>query len=369
MRLLRLSLGRLLASRGAPPSALRDPAIAKHLRRIWTAASFLVAVVVLGASVYWWIGDGRWAWGDCAYMTLITLSTVGFGETLQGMDALPQARAWTVMLILLGSGTLLYFASTLTALIVEGDLGGVLRRNRMQSKILALKGHFLVVGAGRTGVDIIRELIVTKTPFVAVDHSEAQLLHAMSEAGGEFLYVVGSAEDDAVLRSAGIERALGLAAALPDDRDNLFLTLSARGLNDKLRIVAKAVEPSSVPKLYRAGASTVVSTTHIGAMRMSSELIRPAVVEFLDIMLRSMDGDLRVAQLEIGPTSSLVGQRLSETGVAAAKDLLIMAVREPDGRYVHLPPRDLRLQSGAFLIVLARAGAVQHWQRAIRGKR
>ncbi|MBN2798627.1 MAG: potassium channel protein [Deltaproteobacteria bacterium] len=342
-----------------------DQAFYKHMRRMWTAAVFLLMVVMVGTAGYWWLGDGRWDWGDCAYMTLITLSTVGFGETLPGMDGLGLARLWTVLLILLGSGTLLYFASTLTALIVEGDLGGVLRRNRMSGKISQMRGHFVVVGAGRTGVDVIRELIATHTPFVAVDNHEKQLLAASAEVGREFPYVVGSAEDDEVLRAAGIADATGLAAALPDDRDNLFLTLSARALNDKLRIVAKAVEPASVPKLYRAGANSVVSTTHIGAMRMSSELIRPQVVEFLDVMLRNMDKDVRVSQLLITPGSNLAGRRLSEVGVYHGQDLVVMAVRRVNGEYVHVPPKEMLLEAGAHLIVLGSAAAVQRWQHAI----
>ncbi len=335
------------------------------LRRIYLGASALLLVVGVGTVGYWRIGHGEWGLGDCAYMTLITISTVGYGETLAHMNELPAARAWTVLLILGGSGTLLYFASTLTAFVVEGDLGGALKRNRMQQQIDAMRGHFIVCGAGRTGLTVIRELLATATDFVVVETSEERVREVIEELGQEFLCVLGSAEDDEVLLSAGIDRARGLAAALPADRDNLFVTLSARALNRDLRIVAKAVELHSDPKLRRAGADAVVSTTYIGGMRLCSELIRPQVVEFLDLMLRASDQNLRVSQLEVRGGSSLDGRTLGEAGVSKARDVLIMALRQPDGEYIYLPRPSVVLRPGAHIIVLSDGDTVNQWQKAI----
>lgn len=349
------------------PARQRVQAVRLLFSRLWSAFVILALAIITGTVGYWVLGDGVWSWAECAYMTLITLSTVGYAETLGGMDHVYGARAWTVLIIVLGSGTLLYFASTLTAFIVEGDLRGVLRRNRMLKRIARLEEHYVVAGAGRTGLDIIRELIATHMPFVVIDTDEERLSTIGTELDTEVLYIVGNAEDDEVLLSAGIERARGLAAALPEDRDNLFVTLSSRSLNDKLRIVAKAVEPASPPKLYRAGADSVVSTTYIGAMRLCSELIRPHVVEFLDAMLRS-NGDLRVGQVAVGEGSSAAGRRLGDTGIARAKDLIIMAARLPDGEYIHIPSEDLVVPAGTELIVMAKAKVTARWIKALAAR-
>ena len=161
--------------------------------RLISAAGVLGAVVLAGATAYYAVGDGRWSWFDCFYMTIITLSTVGFAETLEGMNEMPHARGVTVTLIILGSGTLLYFISSLTALIVEGDLQGVLRRRSMQRAIGSMGKHIIVCGVGTTGRHIATELKAVGIPFVVVDANRALLEELNEEFEGELLYVVGDA--------------------------------------------------------------------------------------------------------------------------------------------------------------------------------
>ena len=241
--------------------------------RLISAAGVLGVVLFVGASSYYAVGEGRWTWYDCFYMTIITLSTVGFAETLEGMNQVPEARAVTIALIVLGSGTLLYFISSMTALIVEGDLQGILRRRSMQRAIGALKEHVIVCGIGTTGRHIATELGAVGIPFVVVDRDRERLEELEEEFGEQLLYVVGDATDDHVLELAGVEQARGVISALNDDKANLFVTISARALNPDARIVAKSIEPSTERKLRRAGADAVVAPNYIGGVRLFSEMV------------------------------------------------------------------------------------------------
>jgi len=335
--------------------------------RLVYAAMWLVIVVVVGAGGYHTIGDAHWTWGECIYFTIITLSTVGYGETLDGFENIELARGWTVGLIVLGSGTLLYFISTLTAFIVEGDLGGALRRNRMKAKMDKLSDHYIVCGAGSTGTHVVEEFLASHMPFCVVDTSEERLAALAERIGTDkFLYIVGDASDDEVLREAGIERAIGVVAALHEDKDNLFVTITASALNPKLRIVAKAVEVSARPKLMRAGAKAVVSPTQIGGLRMASEAIRPRVVEFLDLMLRDPKKNLRIEEVTIPDGSSLVGSALKDTEIRKKTRVLVIAVRSPEGRYEYNPSPEEVLEKGSTLIVLAETAEMKRLRDGVQ---
>ena len=336
------------------------------IQRLMTAGGVLALVLVLGATGYHQMGGGRWAWGDCFYMTVITLSTVGYGETLPGFDQVMLARPWTVGLILLGSGTLVYFVSTFTALIVEGDIGGALRRNRMRKRVEGMKDHVIVCGVGTTGMHVVAELIVTETPFVAIDTDEHRLIKLQEEHGDKKMHwVLGDATDDEVLREAGIETCRGVVSALHDDKDNLFVTVTVRALNPRTRIVAKAIEPSAVEKMRRAGADSVVSTNYIGGMRLVSEMIRPQVTQFLDQMLRDRTKNLRIEEVQVPDDSPLVGLQLRESAIRRVSDVLVIAVREVEGEILHNPPPSLVITKGMTLIVLARTKDVLRLREGI----
>ena len=337
--------------------------------RLLGATLWLGVVVCVGAIGFHAIGHGEWGWWDCVYFTIVTLSTVGFGETLPGMHEAEYARVWTVGLIVLGSGTLLYFISTLTAFIVEGDLGGALRRNRMQGRINQLEGHYIVCGAGTTGIHVIEEFLQSRMAFVVVDRSEERLEELSERFGPDLLYLPGDATDDHTLEMAGITRAAGVIAALSEDKDNLFVTITAAALNNKLRIVAKAVEVSARAKLMRAGAKAVVSPTQIGGMRLASEALRPAVVEFLDLMLRDPKKNLRIEEVTIPEGSSLVGAALKDTNIRQHTKVLVIAVRYPDGRYEHNPEPTLVLARRSTLIVLAETAEMKRLREGVASGR
>lgn len=340
----------------APHAANPVDPQATHRTRLVVATAWFAAVIVIGATGFHAIGHGDWAWTDCFYFTIITLSTVGYGETLTHLEAHPYARLWTVCLILLGSGTLLYFVSTLTAFIVEGDLGGAIRRNRMKQEIAKLRGHYVVCGAGTTGIHVIEEFIQCHVPFVVVDRSRhrlAELEERLRTPTQKFLYVVGDAAEDDVLAEAGIEHCKGVVAALSEDKDNLFVTITAASMNPRARIIAKAVDVATRPKLLRAGARAVVAPTQIGGLRLASEAIRPTVVEFLDLMMRDPKQNLRIEEVTIPESSTLVGAALRDTTIRQKTKVLVIAVRFEDGRYVYNPEPGLVLERGATLVALA----------------
>lgn len=319
-------------------------------RRLYVATMLLVLVVLFGTVLIHWVGGGRWTWFQSLFHTVITLSTVGYGE-LPGMENDPVARVLSMMLIVLGAGSMVYFASVVTALLVEGELRELLRRNRMRKGIESLHDHIIVCGVGRTGQHVLDELRATRTPFVVVDH-DAEKLGALHEEHPDMAYLTGDATEDDVLVNAGIHRARGVVAALTDDKENLYVTLSARSLNPALRIISKCVEPTAEAKLRKAGADKVVSPNHIGGMRLASEMIRPNVTEFLDIMLRDPKHVLRIEEATVSQASPLAGRTLGEAALRKVCDVLVVAVRDAEGKYKFNPGAEQALKAGSTLIVL-----------------
>lgn len=319
-------------------------------RRLYVATMLLVLVVLFGTVLIHWVGGGRWTWFQSLFHTVITLSTVGYGE-LPGMENDPTARVLSMMLIVLGAGSMVYFASVVTALLVEGELRELLRRNRMRKGIDSLHDHIIVCGVGRTGQHVLDELRATRTPFVVVDH-DAEKLGALHEEHPDMAYLAGDATEDDVLINAGIHRARGVVAALTDDKENLYVTLSARSLNPALRIISKCVEPTAEAKLRKAGADKVVSPNHIGGMRLASEMIRPNVTEFLDIMLRDPKHVLRIEEATVSQASPLAGRTLGEAALRKVCDVLVVAVRDAEGKYKFNPGAEQSLKVGSTLIVL-----------------
>jgi voltage-gated potassium channel len=328
------------------------------VRRLLLSLAAFASLVAVGTVSYFVLGTGRWTFADCAYMTVITISTVGFFE-LGHMRDVPGARAVTVGLIVGGVGVLAYMQSNLTALLIEGVIGNVWRMRRMQAEIGRLSQHIVVAGAGGTGRHVIEELAATHTPFVVIDANEAKLRQVSAElCGGKMLYVHGDATADQALVAAGIQRARGVVAALTQDKDNLYVTLSARSLNPSARIVSKVVEDEAGPKILKAGASSIVNPTLIGARRLASELIRPEVNEFLDQMLRDKEKTLRLEEVTVGRGSSLVGLYLKDTPIRRETRALVVAVRATDRAFVYNPDPEYLIAEGTTLIVLGESESI-----------
>lgn len=317
----------------------------------------LFTVLFGGGLAYWLIGRGRWGYGECVYMTTITLTTVGFGE-LPNMVDVPGARLLTGFIAAFGVGVVAYAQGNVTVLVLEGTFGEALRKRRMEKAIAALSGHVVVAGAGSTGRHVVEELYTTGTAFVVIDQNEAHMKRISEElCEGKLLYVLGDATDDHALIAAGVRKASGVVAALTDDRDNVFVTLSARSLNPNARIVSKVIEDPTERKMLKAGASAVVSPTQIGGRRMASELLRPNVNEFFDQMFRDTR-KLRLEEVAIPKSSTFDGQALKDTPIRRETSLLVIAVKDDAGAFVYNPDPAFVLSSGATLIVMGEVASV-----------
>lgn len=315
--------------------------IYKRLLRVLMALATVFLTGVAGYSLI----EG-WSLFDSLYMTVITIASVGYGEvhtlTFQG-------RVFTIFLILCGSATLIYGLSILTAFIVEGDLTDILRRRKMLKQIEGLEGHFIVCGMSATGRYVVDELKKTGRRFVVIER-DPERVRGLNEEG--ILNIEGDATNDAVLQSANIARAGGLITTLHADADNLFVVVTARGLNPSLRIIAKAISEESERKLRQVGADSVVMPNFIGGLRMASEMIRPSVVSFLDIMLRSQDATVRVEEIHIPKGSPLAGKSLAGSTLLDAEGVTVVAIADGKGSYRFNPARQQILASGDVLIVM-----------------
>ena len=361
---------------GAPPVRARvrpRPSRYEPLRLVRMGAIVLLAVIVLSTLVYYAIGlyHGREQWTllNCLFMTVITLSTIGYGDWLD-IKGLPVATLFTMVLAVVGVAVPAFLITNSTALIVDGLFTDVFRRRRMDRDIAGLSGHIIVCGVGSTGLHCVEELREMGSAFVAIDKDAGRLRQAFQQLGG-FLYVVGRADDDAVLREAGIERAAGLIAALTDDKDNVFVTLSARALNPRLRIVSKGVDEFARTKLAAAGADAVVNTTAIGGRRLVGELLSPTVMTFIERMLREPDDPYRFEEMVVEAGSEVDGRTLAEADVRRYGRLLVVAARAPGAvEVVFNPPGAHRLSAGETVVVLGRAqdleGARRHFRRTDR---
>lgn len=328
-------------------------------RRIVLLLILLSSVVVFGIIGYMLI-EG-WPLLDAVYMTVITMTTVGFGEVRPLSNG---GMIFTIVLVVGGAGVILYGISNITAIIVEGQLRDILRRRHMERAIKVLKDHYILCGCGQTGIRVAREFLETKKRFVIVE-KEPSKIERLGEIN-KLLYIQGDATQDEILLTAGVKNAKGLVSALPKDKDNVFVVLSARNMNPGLRIVARAETEESGPKLKRAGADAVVFPTFIGGLRMASEMLRPQVVEFLDVMMRGKDMTLRIEEVEIHPGSRLAGKTLGEIEIPQKTGLIVVAIKESEsGTYRYNPHASFKLKELDILIVLGEISHVKTLRKMI----
>lgn len=322
------------------------------VQQVLWALALMSTVVLLGGLVLWGLTDQDFSLAETLYFAIITVSTVGFAE-LPALGQYPGAHAAVAMIILFGLGTVAFFNSTLTAILVEDRLGEAFRSGRMQKQLGKLTGHIIVAGCGRTGIVCAEELFALGRPFVVIDKNQEHLERVSHERFKDrLLFVAGDATEDRCLVAAGVEHASGLVAALNEDRDNVFVVLSARTLNPKIRIVAKSQSVENAPKLTKAGADRLVSPHQIGGFRLVSELVRPKTMEFLDGIHAMSKSDLHMEDVELPLGSALAGKTLRSATAGGDAKALVVAVREADGRFVHGPGPDYPLSAGCHLIVV-----------------
>jgi voltage-gated potassium channel len=320
------------------------------LRRLQLAIILLAFIFILGITGYVLI-EG-WSFFDALYMTVITIATVGYGEV---KPLSPYGRTFTIFLIILGMGVLLFCISTFTAFFVEGELSEILRRRKLEKHIAKLNSHYIVGGIGRIGRHIIDELLKTGRPFVAIDNRE-DVCRELSDKG--IAHIKGDATSTAVLKVANAEHAKGIFCSLQTDADNLLLIITAKGINPNLKAIAKADEDESEEKMIKAGADGVVLTKFIGGMRMLSAMVRPETVTFLDKMLKSHEEIFRVEDIIINSDSPWNGKTLKSLRLSDIEGVTIVAVKKGD-KYIFNPSEDEELKSGDALIFIGETKKVR----------
>ena len=325
----------------------------KHLMGPLGGMAILVCVQVIGTLGYHYIGRPTATWIDSFYMTFITIATIGYGEIVD-LSHHPYGRLFTVLIALIGIGTMTYLFSALVAVLVDADLNAVLRRKRMDKKMTELKNHYIVCGIGRVGTNVAHELQKTQRQYVVMDTNK-EVLDNWLEHHPHAPYLHDDATEDQSLLRAGVSQAAGVFAVTGDDSHNLMLALSVKLINPKVRVVVRLHDIRNANKARKAGADEIVSPDFTGGMRIASAMLRPHVVNFMDQMLHSDDG-LRVEELVVpeGVSGVPVGSL-----VPKSSDYLLMATHE-DGRWMFNPAEDHIVKSGVALVVMVTpSGRVQ----------
>ena len=311
----------------------------------------LAGIIVTGMTGYTLLE--RWTPLEALYMTVITISSVGFME-VHPLTA--SGRIFTIFLILCGSGVLIYSVSLITAFIVEGELTDVIRRRKMNKRISALRGHIIVCGTDKTGLYVIEELVKTKKDFVVIEKDAVISKQLM---GRDILCIEGDASHYAILEQAGILNAKGFITSLSSDAENLFVVLTAKRLNPSLRVISKAVEEESEQKIRMVGADGVVTPSFIGGLRMVSEMVRPAVVNFLDIMLRAKDQTIRIDEIDLSKGSLLIGKSIKDTGILDTEGVTVVALRDSmSDSYLFNPSGATRLHENNIIIIMGKVDII-----------
>jgi len=341
-------------NRSASERTAYEPRLA--LRRIESALLALGVIAVVGVLGYM-VLEG-WSFTDALYMTVITLTTVGYRE-VRTLDATGQL--WTMVLLITGVGTLFYAAVSSVELVVEGTIRGYFGRRRMQAAIGKLSGHHILCGYGRVGRQVAAEFARDGVPFVVIDQ-DPEIAEACAAEG--HLVLLGDASDDGVLEEAGVRRAKGLVAAVDSDADNVFVVLSARKLNPKLNVVARASSDESAAKLEMAGADRTLSPYAVGGRRLATQ---PLIVDFLDIVTRGEKGiEFRLEEFGVPEDSFLAGHTIGELRIGERTGAMILATRNKEGTFDTTPSANNRVRAGDTLIVLGTREQISRLERLMR---
>ena len=317
----------------------------RHFKGLVYGVALLLVITAMGTLGYHYIGRPSATWIDSFYMTFITIATIGFGETVD-LSAHPMGRLFTVFIAIIGIGTLSYLFSTLVALLIDSDLNAELRKKRMEKQIAQMKGHYIVCGIGRVGSNVAHELAKTRRSLVVIERDRT-VLDTWLEHHPHALYLHDDAADDDALRRAGLSNATGVFAVTGDDSHNLMVALSVKLLSPKVRVVVRLHDIRNTNKARRAGADEIVSPDFTGGMRIASAMIRPHVVNFMDQMLHSDEGQ-RVEQVVV--PEGFDSKPLAEL-VPKSKDYLLMALHE-HGNWVFNPSDDHMVNAGTALVLM-----------------
>jgi voltage-gated potassium channel len=306
-------------------------------------------LTAIGTIGFHWI-EG-WDFLDSLYMAVITLTTVGFNEV---HPLGPGGRIFAMVFLVVGLGVFMYGAVALGEFVVQAQLGAWLGRNKMSTTLLKMKNHFIICGFGRFGRSLCEELAARGLPFVIVE-ADAEVAAYCQEQG--YVFLVGDATEDAVLRDAGIERARGIACTLPSDAANLYVVMSARLLQKDLQILSRATTEKDAMKLRRAGADRVISLYATGAAKMAQLMANPRVEDFFEVVTakgKSMD----IAEVQVAPKASYAGRTLAQSGFRD-RGIMVVGIRRASGELLIPPGPNDAIDVGDCLIVMGKVGAVQ----------
>jgi len=303
----------------------------------------------------------RWTILDSLYVTAQTVTTVGFGDLAPRTHA---GRAFATVFMMVGVGIVLYALTSTVQSIVQSELLATFGQRRYSRKMSRLRNHFIICGAGRVGSHLVRALMGSEHPFIVIE-SDAKKVAQLMDLGIAVLVRDATLEES--LREAGVEHARGLAACLPDDANNVYVVLTARDLNPKLHIVARAAEEQAEHKLIRAGANRVVAPTLIGGHRMAMALTKPAVEDFLG-SITANELDLGFEQLEVGPVSKLIGRKLRETNIRSELNIVVVSIKRIDGQIIFNPSGETLIQNGDLLIAIGSAETLAKLKALARGE-
>jgi len=338
---------------------LKDILQSRHFLRLAYGSLLLMLITLTGTVGYHEIGAPSATWIDSFYMTFITIATIGYGEIVD-LSHHPMGRLFTVFIAVLGIATLSYLFSMLVALLIDTDLNAGLRKKRMEKRIAALSGHYIICGIGRVGSNVAIELLRTRRPFVVIESSQ-EALDKWLENHPETLYLHDDAADDHALQKAGADRAAGVFAVTGDDSHNLMVALSVKMTHPKTRVVVRLHDIRNTKKAHRAGADEIVSPDFTGGMRIASAMVRPHVVNFMDKMLHSDDG-LRVEEVVVphGFPSTALG-----TLIPKSRDYLLMAIQE-NGKWLFNPADDHAIKGGSTLVMMATPEGRTHIEKLVK---
>jgi voltage-gated potassium channel len=325
------------------------------LRNLRLIAIALLVVMAIGTAGFHFL-EG-WPWFDGFYMVITTLTTIGYQETHPLSHA---GRVFNVFVISAGVALVFLGIGALTQALLEFELRNFFGRRRMERDISRLSDHYIICGAGRVGRSAARELARRPVPFVILEQSEAK---AQRYAHENWLMMVGDATQEQTLRDAQIDRARGLVAATTTDATNLYIVLTARGLNARLKIIARASEEDAEKHLLTAGADSVVSPYLFAGQRIAQSFLRPHVVSFLDTATTHLGMDLEIGEIYVGPSSTFAGRTIESSRIRQDRGVIILAIKREKGMRFNLAPDD-RIEPGDFLIAMGEPGQLRQLEQS-----
>ncbi len=286
---------------------------------------------------------------DALYMTVITISTVGYGEIgVMNMEA----KIFSIILIFISLGTVGYLFSSIVSSLLEGDIRKVWRMRKMEREIKNMEKHYIICGAGENGYNAIKQFMAHDVDFIVIDKKEERVEELREEG---IHAICGDASQEDILRMAGIDRAKGLISSLPSDAENVYTVLTARQINSDLYIVARSIEKEATGKLIKAGANNTISPDEIGGTRMASLMLRPNVMAFLDVITHAGEVILDLEEVEILEDSELIDKKLKESKIPEKTGLIVLAIKKYNSEKLHFNPSSSeRLEKGDTMIVLGK---------------